>query len=203
MLDSRMRTLIDPPLNRTGRWLAARGADADTMTLIGLGFGIFTALMIYLGVSGLMIIVPLLIARLCDGLDGAVARATTKTDFGGYLDLTCDFIFYAAVPMAFVLRDPVANALPGAFLLMSFYINGASFLGYAVLAEKAGMETAEQGEKSLYYSAGLLEGTETIIFFVILAIAPIWFAPLAWVFGVLCLATAILRVVMAWNESVT
>ncbi|MEL7274379.1 MAG: hypothetical protein AAGK33_13200, partial [Pseudomonadota bacterium] len=40
-----------------------------------------------------------------DGLDGAVARATRKTDFGGYLDITCDFLFYGAIPLAFVLHN--------------------------------------------------------------------------------------------------
>ena len=87
-----------------------------------------------------------------------------------------------------------ANAIAGAFLLLSFYFNGSSFLGFAILAEKHDIETTAQGQKSLYYSNGLLEGTETIGFFVLLCLFPLYFAPLAWIFGTLCFATAILRI---------
>jgi phosphatidylglycerophosphate synthase len=146
---------------------------------------------------GALALVPLAFSRLADGLDGAVARATGATDFGGYLDILCDFVFYGAIPLAFVVRDPSANGLAGAFLLASFYVNGASFLGFAILAEKRGLETREQGEKSLYFSAGLLEGTETILFFALLCLVPGAFAPLAFVFGALCFATALSRMMLA------
>ena len=80
---------------------------------------------------------------------------------------------------------------------MAFYVNGASFLGYAILAEKRGMQTTAQGEKTLYYSAGLLEGTETVAFFVAICLIPAAFVPLAWGFGALCLVTACARVLLA------
>jgi phosphatidylglycerophosphate synthase len=196
MLDSAMRRLIDPPLNAAGRALARRGVTPDAVTLAGLGFGLVMAAMIA-GGAGALALLPLALSRLADGLDGAVARATAKTDFGGYLDITCDFIFYGAIPLAFALREPDANALPAAFLLATFYINGASFLGFALLAERRGLTTQAQGEKSLYYSAGLLEGTETIIFFALLCLLPQHFAPLAWAFGALCLVTTAARILLA------
>ena len=193
MLDAFARQIIDPPLNRTGRALAGRGVTANGVTLAGLALGLLAALFIALGWT-VLALVPLLASRIADGLDGAVARATTKTDFGGYLDIVADFLFYGAVPMAFVWLDPVANGAAGAFLLVSFYVNGTSFLGFAILAEKRSMETSAQGQKSLYYSNGILEGTETIAFFVLLCLFPDAFATLAWIFGVLCFATAALRV---------
>jgi phosphatidylglycerophosphate synthase len=196
MLDSTMRRFIDRPLNAAGRALARRGATPDAVTLAGLGFGLVMAAMIA-GGAGALALLPLALSRLADGLDGAVARATAKTDFGGYLDITCDFIFYGAIPLAFALRDPDANALPAAFLLATFYINGASFVGFALLAERRGMTTQAQGEKSLYYSAGLLEGTETIVFFVLLCLLPQHFASLAWAFGALCLVTTGARILLA------
>ena len=197
MLDKVMRQLIDPPLNRIGRALAAHGATADAVTLVGLGLGLISALAIALGVSGWPVLIPLLAGRVVDGLDGAVARATGKTDFGGYLDIACDFMFYGAIPLAFVIRDPAANGVAGAFLLFSFYVNGASFLGYAIIAEKRGMQTDAQGEKSLFYAIGILEGTETIVFFIALCLWPQHFVPLAWAFGAACLITATLRVYQA------
>lgn len=197
MFDTKMRRLIDPPLNRMGRALARRGTTADRVTLAGLGVGVVAALLIACGAPGWMALVPLLASRMLDGLDGAVARATWKTDFGGYLDIICDFLFYAAIPLAFVIRDPQANAVAGAFLLASFYINGATFLGFAIMAEKRGLHTEAQGEKSLYYAAGLLEGTETIVFFVFLCVFPGLFAAGAWIFGAACLFTALARVLLA------
>lgn len=191
MLDAYARRLIDPPLNRAGRAMASTGITANTVTLIGLGLGLLSAALIVLGYFGAALIV-LLLSRIADGLDGAVARATQKSDFGGYLDITCDFLFYGAVPMAFVWHEP-SNAAAGAFLLTSFYFNGASFLGYAILAERHDMETEAQGIKSLYYSNGLLEGTETVLFFVVLCLFPSAFPALSWVFGGLCFLTATLR----------
>ena len=196
MLDRAARKLIDPPLDAAGRWLATRGATADTVTLAGLALGLLAAGVIWAGAPQLALI-PLLASRLADGLDGAVARATHKTDFGGYLDIAADFLFYGAVPLAFVLYDPATNGVAGAVLLTSFYFNGTSFLGYAILAEKRGMQTSAQGQKSLYFSNGLLEGTETILFFVLLCALPGQFALFAYVFAALCFATATLRIIAA------
>jgi phosphatidylglycerophosphate synthase len=193
MLDPAARRLIDPGLNRMGRMLAARGISANSVTLVGLGLGLLAALLIALGYPALALL-PLLTSRLADGLDGAVARATQRTDFGGYLDIAADFLFYGAIPMAFVWADPAQNGAAGAFLLTSFYFNGASFLGYATIAAKRGMETERQGLKSLYFSNGLLEGTETILFFVALCLLPTLFVPLAWGFGALCFVTGTLRI---------
>ena len=196
MLDAHLRPFIDPPLNRFGHRLAANGISANVVTLTGLGVGMCAAICICYGYFGAALVL-ILLSRLADGLDGAVARATHKTDFGGYLDISADFLFYGAIPFAFALFDPPSNALAAAFLLTSFYVNGTSFLGFAILAEKHGIETDAQGEKSLFYSNGLLEGTETIAFFVLLCVWPIGFGPLAWAFGALCFVTAVLRIIAA------
>ncbi|MEM9430470.1 MAG: CDP-alcohol phosphatidyltransferase family protein [Pseudomonadota bacterium] len=196
MLDAQARRLMDPGLDALGRRLAATGLSANAVTMVGLGLGLLAALCIALG-ANLAALVLLLASRLADGLDGAVARATQKTDFGGYLDIAADFLFYGAVPMAFVFQDPAGNGAAGAFLLTSFYFNGTSFLGFAILAEKRRMETTARGVKSLYFTGGLLEGTETILFFVLLCLLPQYFAPLAWIFGGLCFVTAASRLVLA------
>ncbi|WP_095590023.1 CDP-alcohol phosphatidyltransferase family protein [Actibacterium ureilyticum] len=196
MLDGVARKLIDPPLDRLGRHVAAAGIGADAVTLAGLVLGLMAAGAIALGAPGWALL-PLLASRLADGLDGAVARASHKTDFGGYLDITCDFVFYGAIPLGFVWLAPSANGAAGAFLLASFYANGASFLGFAILAEKKQMSTDARGVKSLYFTGGLLEGTETIAFFVALCLWPAWFAPLAWGFGGVCFLTAGSRVLLA------
>ena len=196
MLDAKLRPLIDGPLNRAGAALADRGISANEVTGFALFMGLVAAGLIAAGLPGVLALVPLAISRLADGLDGAVARATEKTDLGGLLDIVGDFAFYAAIPLGFALRDP-GNAVAASFLLAAFYINGASFLGFAIMAEKRGITTEAQGKKSLYYSAGLLEGTETIGFFVALCLWPDAFRPLAVVFGLLCLFTTGARLMLA------
>ena len=196
MLDRHLRPLIDPPLNRLGSGVAQLGLSANQVTLIGLALALAAAAAIIAQLFWLAIAL-ILGSRLADGLDGAVARATKVSDFGGYLDIVCDYVFYAAVPLAFVVLDPGAHGVAGAFLLLSFYVNAGSFLGYAVLAEKKQMRSDAHGVKSLYFTGGLLEGTETIAFFLLLCLFPGWFVPLAWGFGVLCLITAGARVLLA------
>lgn len=196
MIDALIRPVIDPVLNAQGRVLARMGVRADAVTLAGLALGLAAAALIALGAPG-WALAPLLLGRLADGLDGAVARASHTSDFGGYLDIVSDFLFYGAIPMAFVWLDPASNGAAGAFLLCSFYFNGASFLGYAILAEKHAMKSDARGVKSLYFTGGLLEGFETIAFFVALCLWPGWFAPLAWVFGALCFVTGTARILLA------
>lgn len=197
MLDGLMRRKIDPGLNHAGAALAKFGLHANQVTLIGLALGMLAACLIGLGQSTWLALIPLFASRVADGLDGAVARASKITDFGGFLDIVCDFIFYGAIAFAFALRDPAENGIAGAFLLMSFYANGASFLSFAILAAKRGLKTETRGIKSLYFTAGILEGTETIVFFIIICVWPGAFSTLAWWFGGLCFVTAVARIGLA------
>ncbi|WP_170522576.1 CDP-alcohol phosphatidyltransferase family protein [Ruegeria arenilitoris] len=196
MFDAQIRPIIDPALNAQGRFLARLGFTANQVTLIGLALGLVAAGLIVAGAT-YWALVPLLLSRLADGLDGAVARAQGGTDFGGYLDITCDFLFYGAIPFAFILADSASNGVAGAFLLLSFYFNGTSFLGFSLLADRHGLKTDARGQKALYFSGGLLEGAETIGFLVLLCLMPDAFAALAWIFGSLCFLTAISRIVLA------
>ena len=195
MLDTLMRPLITRPLDAAGRALAKGGVGANAVTMAGLGVGILAAVAISFGFfkSAFALIV---LNRIIDGLDGAVARATSPTDTGGYLDIVVDYVFYASVPLAFAIFDPSANAVPAAALLASFCLTCSSFLAFATIAAKRGIETADHGRKSFFYSTGLVEGTETIAFFLIMAALPHWFPLLAWLFCSLCVLTAIQRTLL-------
>jgi phosphatidylglycerophosphate synthase len=196
MFDGVARKLMDPALTKAGAWAAAQGFRANHVTLVGLALGVLAAGMIGAGAPTAWALAPLLANRIADGLDGAIARARGKTDFGGFLDIVADFAFYGLIPFAFALRDST-NALAASFLLLTFYINGASFLGFAILAEKRGMKTSVRGDKSLYFSVGIMEGGETILALTAMCLWPQLFAPIAWGFGALCAATALARVLLA------
>ena len=196
MLDARLRRLIDPPLDRLGAPLAARGLSANAVTVAGFAIGLGAAVAIawraYLLGLGL-----LLLNRLCDGLDGAIARRRGLTDLGGFLDILLDFLIYSAVPFAFALADPAANALAAAFLIFSFVGTGSSFLAFAIMAARRGIATDLRGRKSLYYLGGLTEGTETILVFVLACLWPALFPWLALIFGLLCWLTTATRIAVA------
>ena len=196
MFDSLLRRVIDPPLNAAGRRLARLGVAADAMTVGGFFCGLCAALAIAFRhfEAGLAL---LALNRLADGLDGAIARATRKTDLGGYLDIVLDFVFYGAIPLAFALAEPAANGLAAAVLLTSFYANGAAFLAFSAIAAKHGLETQAQGLKSLYYVGGLAEGTETIAVFVAFCLWPSAFPVVAYAFAVLCFLSAGARILFA------
>jgi phosphatidylglycerophosphate synthase len=199
MLDGRLRPLIDPPLRVLGQGLVRAGITADGMTAAAFAAGLACAACVALGWD-LAALAWLGLGRLGDGLDGAVARLTRRTDRGGFFDITADFAFYGAVPLAFALRDPGANALAASVLLFSFYVNGATFLAYAAVAARRGMETTSRGVKSLYFTAGLAEGAETIACFALMILWPALFPVLAYVFAAMCLATAASRFALAWRS---
>ena len=196
MLDGWARRKIDPFLNPIAARLAARGVGANQLTVAGCLLGLAAAGVIAVEAWWLGLAV-MLASRLCDGLDGAVAAIRGRTDFGGYLDIVLDFAVYGAIPLGFVLADPAANAVAGATLLFSFYVNGSSFLAYAVMAGKRGLSTEIRGKKSLFFTTGLVEATETILFFAAFCLFPGWFAALAYVFAALTFYTALSRIVLA------
>lgn len=199
MLDGWVRKEIDPALDRMAQALATRSITANQVTLAGCAIGLLGAGLVATGWLWAAL-GAILVSRLADGLDGAVARIRGKTDFGGYLDIVLDFLFYGTVPFGFVVLDPAANGIAGAALILSFYVNGASFLAYAVMAEKRGLQSHARGEKSLFFTTGLAEATETIAVFVAMCLFPSWFPLLAWGFAAVCFYTALSRIVLASRQ---
>lgn len=195
MLDGLMRPLIDPPLDAAARLIVRTGVSANALTLAAVPLAIAAAAAIAAERYGLALAL-IVVNRLLDGLDGAVARRRGPTDLGGYLDIVCDFVFYAAVPVGFALAAE-RNLLPAVLLLASFIGAGVSFLAFAVIAARRGLETRAQGVKSFYYAAGLAEGTETIAVFVLACLWPAAFPQIAYAYAALCAATVLGRFALA------
>ncbi|MEM8540958.1 MAG: CDP-alcohol phosphatidyltransferase family protein [Pseudomonadota bacterium] len=193
MLDGTIRPKIDPALNALARLFVRAGLTANMVTTLGLLIGLLAALAIVFQLYWLGLAL-LLVSRICDGVDGAVARINGKSDFGGYIDIVFDFIFYGVIPLAFIIADPTANAVAGGVLIFAFYANGASFLAFAIMAEKHGLTTDQRGEKSIFFTTGLAEATETIAVFVAFCLFPSYFAPIAYLFAVVCFYTTAVRI---------
>ena len=140
--------------------------------------------------------VVVLVNRLMDGLDGALARQSSVTHTGGYLDIVLDFIFYSAVVFGFALAQP-GNGVYSAFLIFSFIGTGTTFLAFAIFAQKLGIDSNHQGEKSFYYLSGLAEGFETIVALGLMCLLPQYFWLIALVFGIICWISTAARIFMA------
>lgn len=186
-------------MTRAARSLVRLGLGADAISLAGfaVGMGAATAIALQHDWVGLAL---LLISRLMDGLDGAVARATQPTDRGGFLDITLDFLFYASIPLAFAIAEPAQNALPAAVLLAAFIGTGSSFLAFAAVAEKRKLQSLAFPDKSFYFLGGLTEATETILAFTAMCLWPQWFPYIAYGFAVLCGITIAMRIVWGWQR---
>lgn len=195
MIDIPIRRAIDPVLNHWAIHLAAFGITANQMTWFGFMIGIGGCAAIaqqwfWLGLLGIGL------NRLADGLDGCLARNSRPTDLGGYLDIVLDLIFYSAVPVAFAIAEP-ANRFPALLLVHSFMGTGGSFLAFAIIAAKRGVETDIRQQKSFFYSTGLMEGAETIGFFGLFCLFPQAFPILAYLFAALCWLTTAIRIAVA------
>ena len=140
MLDKAVQQALRPLMTRAARGLVRQGVGANAISVAGFAIGMAAAGAIAFQhhLPGLVL---LLLSRLMDGLDGAVARATQPTDRGGFLDISLDFLFYSAIPLAFAIADPAANALPAAVLLAAFIGTGSSFLAFAAVAEKRQLQS--------------------------------------------------------------
>ena len=191
MLDRRINKISHPIMNGLASHIPIQ-ITANTVTLVGFAVGVMVVPLLWFKLYSEAMAV-ILVNRFFDGLDGAVARKFGATNLGGYLDITCDFIFYSLVIMGFALTDWENNGLAASFLIFSFVGTGSSFLAFAAAAEKQGISSNAHGIKEFYYLGGLTEGTETILFFVVICIYPTIFPVLAVVFGSICWITVIGR----------
>ena len=200
MFDKTLLKLSKPAVDRMADYAICYKVSADQMTLAALGLGLLASLLIAMGFTYLALL-PMLLGRIADGVDGAIARGSgAQTDLGAFLDITLDFVFYASVPLGFALYDSVNFALPAAVLLACFVTTGTSFLAYASVAAKRGETSADYPSKGIYYLGGITEGGETILFFVLCCLWPDWFPTLAYIYAVLCAITTFTRVKAGWER---
>jgi phosphatidylglycerophosphate synthase len=169
---------------------------ANAVTIIGCVVGLAAAPAILFRQFELALAL-VLINRFLDGVDGTMARVNGPTDRGAFLDIVCDFLVYAAIPLAFAFANPAANALAAATLLASFIGTGATFLAFAAVSAKTGRDVnPAYPNKAIFYLGGLTEGTETIIAFCLMCLLPQHFATIAYVFASMCVVTIATRLTM-------
>ena len=198
MIDPLLNKLLRPTLALAAKPLVALGITANQVTVFGFVLGLLAVPTIIAEHFDLALIF-ILLNRLCDGLDGAVARQTHTTDAGGFLDICLDFIFYSAIPFAFIVSHPEQNAIAGSFLMLSFTATGSCFLAFAIMANKHNIDNPNYPNKSLHYMGGLAEGFETIVVLCLFCLFPENFVPIALVYAAACWITAGVRIASGYQ----
>ena len=203
MFDRSIQRLTQKPLSFVGKFLL-KIFKPNHITFIGFFFGIVMCFLIFIH-SYFLAILFLFLNRLCDGLDGVMARQTSPSPLGAYLDIILDFIIYAAFVLVFSLQNEI-NLLTGVFLLFSYICTGTTFLTQAIIQPQLDYSQQDHDDvkdeipKSFIYASGLIEGSETIFFMFICLILPKAFPILGFLFGILCLITAIARVILFYKK---
>ena len=95
MIDPILNKLLRPVLVLLAKPFVRFGISANQITIVGFLLGML-AVPAIIAEHFTVALVLIIINRICDGLDGAVARQTHTTDAGGFLDISLDFIFYSS-----------------------------------------------------------------------------------------------------------
>jgi phosphatidylglycerophosphate synthase len=186
MLDAPVRRLFASPLDRLAAGMAGIGVGATTMTLVGFLMGLgAVALMVTEQYAGAIFL--LAINRLCDILDGELARVHGPTAIGGFLDSTLDVLIYALIPFAFALTRQ-QDALAATFLLVGFIVAAVPVLATRIFSPK----------KSWDDDFVLCGHTENFFVVVLICLSERWmFTPLAYLYGSLCFLSCGVSIISA------
>jgi archaetidylinositol phosphate synthase len=164
MLDSVLGA--DPEVRRlqsgAARALSRVGIRANTATIAACAVGIIAGIAFGRGMV-IWGIALLAISAALDAIDGTLAREfAAPSPLGGVLDLTGDRVVETAVMIGIAWHHP-ALYFPALLLVGSWYINITVFLAVGAALER-------RGPKLIEYPPGILERTEALIFFAVLAI---------------------------------
>jgi phosphatidylglycerophosphate synthase len=193
MLDGYMRGVKDRVLAPVAGALGPRVAPG-VITWAAFGAGLGSAAAVLAGAVRTALALWI-VNRLLDGLDGTHARQHGRESrFGAYLDIVLDFVVYAAIPIAFVMRDGTSTmAIAGLLLVASFYVNAASWMYLAAVLGRQ----PEGAAMTVTTAPAIVGGTETVAFYIAFFL---WPSEQRWLFHAmagLVMVNVVLRLVWA------
>jgi len=202
MFDRRIQKFTQKPLVLIAK-IIIKLIKPNHMTILGFILGLLMCVLVFFQFY-LTALILLVLNRLCDGLDGTMARLTIPSPLGGYLDIVFDFTIYSGFVLAFGLSN--SNYTIISMVLLFLYIGtGTTFLARAAIQTQLdkipeSSDSKKELPKSFYYSSGLIEGTETTIFMVLCLLLPNFYIFISIIFGILCLITFVSRIVVCYKE---
>ena len=178
--------------------------SANQLTIIGLIFGLIGSFLIYLSrfLEDILIIMMISsvsfvsISFIIDTIDGSVARYEGPTTFGGILDIFCDRLVEISIIISLVASDSLNLIWAGMFALAAIILCISMFLIVGGITKRNSVESTS---KVITYQTGLMERSETFLFFLAMIILIPWRLMLLWIFFALVFATAILRLIKAYK----
>ncbi len=111
------------------------------------------------------------------------------------LDFLADFVVYGGFVVAVSVAVPDAR-VAAVVLLAMYLLNNVALLSFASLVEKRGLDIGRD-ERSLRFTTGLTEGTETIVAYALVCLVPDHAGTIFWVFAAMVLVTVGQRVRLA------
>ena len=202
MFDHRIQKFTQKPLVLIAK-IIIKLIKPNHMTILGFILGLLMCVLVFFQFY-LTALILLVLNRLCDGLDGTMARLTIPSPLGGYLDIVFDFTIYSGFVLAFGLSN--SNYTIISMVLLFLYIGtGTTFLARAAIQTQLdkipeSSDSKKELPKSFYYSSGLIEGTETTIFMILCLLLPNFYIFISIIFGILCLITFVSRIVVCYKE---
>ena len=169
----------------SARILYSIGLTADRATIAAAIIGVLAGVAFAMERVGPGIAL-LAISAAFDALDGTLAREFdgASTPFGGVMDLCFDRVVEVAVIIGIVWHHRELDFYALA-LVASWYVNITVFLAVGAAMERT-------GPKLIDYPPGILERTEALIFFAVLALAES--THIIWIGPVLCLLMTALEI---------
>jgi len=176
--------------------------SANQLTIIGLIFGLIGSFLIYLSSLFEELLIIMIISSVSivsisfffDTIDGSVARYEGPTTFGGILDIFCDRLVEISIIISIVASDALNLMWAGMFSLAAIILCISMFLIVGGINKR---NSVENTSKVITYQTGLMERSETFLFFLAMIILIPWRLMLLWIFSALVFTTAILRLIKA------
>ncbi len=178
--------------------------SANQLTIVGLIFGLIGSFLIYLSSLFEDLLIIMIISSVSiisisfffDTIDGSVARYEGPTIFGGIFDIFCDRLVEISIIISIVASDSLNLVWAGMFSLAAIILCISMFLIVGGIIKKSGVENES---KVIVYQTGLMERSETFLFFLAMIILIPWRLMLLWIFSALVFVTAILRLIEAYK----
>lgn len=205
MFDVRVRRLLGPPLDALARSVDRPGITPDRITGLGLVLGLSSAAAAA-GAAWALALPLWWASRLCDGLDGPLARrrraqpGAARSQAGGFFDIVADFLVYGATVVGVGWGAGQVEGqlwLPFAAVLLAYYVNGAALLAFSSIAERTGRRLDDG--RSLSFLGGIAEGTETILVHSLWLMLPFWSGGIAAAWAIVVALSAGQRIVVGYR----
>ena len=191
MFDERVRSVLPRAVTPIAGALARAGVSPNAVSAAAFIVSLAAAWLVAAGHPRAGIVVWL-VSRLCDGLDGVVARMTKRsTPFGGYLDITLDMAAYSIMLMGFAAAHP-EHRIVWLVILAGYVLAITTTLALSNAAAAMG-RTVGGTDRTFQFTPGIAEAGETTVMYVLWALLPGWLGWLTWIWAAMILATVAQR----------